>query len=265
MILFKDHITGMGKCLLIFLFFFNCSGNLFAQEATMDTVVTQVFQEDEVVMEEEYGPVADTVLRLRNISIDRDSIYSLKNKKEFRYVKNLDSLLKASQQKEPAQPKKISGNSFSNRLLGGSFIKALLWILAIFFIGIIIYQLLKSNGLFQRKSTSLVTENIENETELLLHHDFDQLIHQACKLGDYRMAVRYLFLRTLQQLRDKNQINYEPDKTNSRYVYELPEQWRNDFSRLIFQYEYVWYGHFDIQKEQYSQVEKAFSNFSQKI
>jgi hypothetical protein len=245
---------------------------LHAQDNIMvDTVVQTVeeqkvfHEDDEENYEEEYEPVADTTLRMHAIDISRDTINSLKNREAFSYVKNLDSLLKASQQKAPEQSKKVSGNSFSNRLLGGHFIKIILWILAIFFIGIIIYQLFKSNGLFQRASAARVTENIENEADLFLHNDFDQLIHQACKLGDYRMGVRYLFLKTLQQLRDKNQINYEPDKTNSRYVYELPEQRRNDFSKLIFQYEYVWYGHFDINKDQYEQVQKGFYNFFQKI
>ncbi|RYY68315.1 MAG: DUF4129 domain-containing protein, partial [Chitinophagaceae bacterium] len=64
---------------------------------------------------------------------------------------------------------------------------------------------------------------------------------------------------------DNNHIDYEPDKTNSRYVYELPESWRNDFSKLVFQYEYVWYGHFDIDNNQYANVQKGYDAFLQKV
>ena len=262
----------MGKRILILVLVLSCSLFLRAQENTeysTDTVVRiieapQAVDEDENY-DERYEPVIDTTLSLRSIEITTDSINSWKKKPAFAYVRNLDSLLKASQQEAEPQPRPTYKPSFMTRLLGGPGIKFILWTLAIVFIGIILYQLLKSNGLFQKAPTSRVVENPDENMELLLHNDFDPLISQACNLGDYRLAVRYLFLKTLQQLRDKNQINYEPDKTNTRYVYELPEQRRNDFSRLIFQYEYVWYGHFEINKDQYDQVEAGFNNFYKKI
>lgn len=228
---------------------------------TVEAPVEETYNE---ITEDYYSP--DTNLIIHPVYIEKDSIISWKSRKEFSYVNNLDSLLKAHQDKQMKEPVRMPrSDSFMSRLLGGPLFKMILWALAIFFVGIIIYQLLKSKGLFQRSSSTGVTEKPEDEEELLLKNDFDQLIGQAYKIGDYRTAVRYLFLKTLQQLRDKNQINYEPDKTNSRYVYELPVNKRNDFSRLIFQYEYVWYGHFDINREQYEEVQKGFHSFIQKI
>lgn len=259
----------MGKRIVILLLLLQPVFVLQAQESgyTTDTVIQTVEPpvEDYNESTEEYF-TPDTNLVIHPVYLEADSISNWKKRKEFSYVNNLDSLLKAYQDKQKQEPVKVSGgNSFMSRLLGGPVIKMILWTLAIFFVGIILYQLLKSKGLFQKPSFAGVAEKPGEEEELLLRNDFDQLISQAYQLGDYRMAVRYLFLKTLQQLRDKNQINYEPDKTNSRYVYELPENRRNDFSKLIFQYEYVWYGHFDINNDQYREVQKGFQSFIQKI
>lgn len=261
----------MDKRFFILLFLLQSVFVLQAQDGyTTDTVVQTV----EAPIEENYNEpteeyyTPDTNLIIHPVYLEKDSISNWKKRKEFSYVNNLDSLLKAYQdkQKEPKPTRTSGGNSFMSRLLGGPLLKMILSALAIFFVGVILYQLLKSKGFFQRSSSlSAVAEKPGEEEELLLHNDFDQLIGQAYKLGDYRMAVRYLFLKTLQQLRDKNQISYEPDKTNSRYVYELPVNWRNDFSKLIFQYEYVWYGHFDVNREQYEEVQKGFNSFIQKI
>ena len=257
----------MVKRILILFCILGCTAVLQAQETVYDTVKV-----DEVTASQDYEEetiiVRDTALVAHFISIEKDSLDNWRNKKAFGYMRNLDSLLKAynKKQQQPVATKRIpQSGSFMSRLLGGPFIKTILICLAVFFVGIIIYQLLKSNGLFQASPSSRVSVSPEEEDELLLHNDFDQLVSQAYKLGDYRTAVRYLFLKTLQQLRDKNQINYEPDKTNSRYVYELPVNWRNEFSRLIFQYEYVWYGHFDIDIKQYEQVQKGFTAFLQKV
>ncbi|RYY67966.1 MAG: hypothetical protein EOO13_13560, partial [Chitinophagaceae bacterium] len=188
-----------------------------------DTTETTIFEER--TTEENYvnpDPVTDTSLLSRSILIDKDSVRSWKNRKEFAYLNSLDSLLRSTEQKKEsktytAAPKT---NSFSSRLLGSTGIKIILWSFAILFVAVIVYHLLKSNRVFQRKYAPRVSEKSEEEEELLLQSDFDRLRQQAFHLGDYRTAVRYLFLKTLQQLRDNNHIDYEPDKTNSRYVYE---------------------------------------------
>lgn len=258
----------MRKLIVIAIFLAGFSTMSLAQDNMYDdTTVTETIVEavEEDTYEENIYEVTDTSLIPRYINISEDSIRNWRQKKEFRYMNNLDSLLKASQQVPPPVTRVPRTGSFMNRLLNGSFIKGMLWILAVIFVAAIVYHLLKSNGLFMRKTASKVSSAPDEEDVLSLQHNFDELVEQACRQGDYRIAVRYLFLRTLQQLRDKEHISYEPDKTNSRYVYELPVNWRNDFSRLIFQYEYVWYGYFDISKEQYENMQKGFASFFQKV
>lgn len=235
-------------------------------EPSVDSVQQEVY-DDEAAAEADASPT-DTILLIHPILIEPDTIAQWKKKKEFGYIKNLDSLLKAMQDKEKnASAIQVNKprNSFMDNLLNAHALKLFFWLLALFFIGVILYHLLKNKAIFKRVSnTGSAAEIAEDENELR-QTDYDKLVNQSCKLGDYRMAVRYLFLKTLQQLNENNHLVFAPEKTNSRYVQELPQHWRNDFSKLILHYEYVWYGNFAVSKEQYETVQQRYSAFLQKI
>ena len=210
----------------------------------------------------------DTFLFIHPILIAPDTIALWKKKTAFAYIKNLDSLLKAFQDKEKnAAAIQSTGprNSFMDNLLNAPALKLFFWLLAVIFIGVIVYHLLKNKVFFQMTSSSSNAAEIAEDENELRQTDYDKLINQSCKAADYRLAVRYLFLKTLQQLNYKNLVIFAPEKTNSRYVQELPQQWRNDFSKLIIHYEYVWYGNFAVSKEQYETVQQRYSAFLQKI
>jgi hypothetical protein len=91
------------------------------------------------------------------------------------------------------------------------------------------------------------------------------LIQQSYKLGDYRVAVKYLFLKTLHQLAGRSFIEYAVDKTNYQYLREISPDKRNEFSKLVLNYEYIWYGNVNIGRELYDNLEKDFTAFQHKI
>jgi hypothetical protein len=137
--------------------------------------------------------------------------------------------------------------------------------MAAIFIAIVFYQLLKNKGLFKRMEIKGVEEEKVESAEDILEQDFDKLLQLAYDQEDYRLAIRYQFLRTLQRLRDKELIEFAVDKTNSRYVHEVPTQWRNDFASLVLNYEYVWYGNFILSLDQYESLRKKYTSFNEKI
>jgi hypothetical protein len=212
---------------------------------------------------------ADTMLVARPLFIEPDTIKAWKNKKEFAYIKNLDSLLKALQEKanKPVATRKqqASERSRVNDFLAAPFFRTLLILLALFFVAVILYHLLKNQAIFTRSIVAMPAREEQAGEDDLLENDYEQLVHQAFKLSDYRMAVRYLFLYTLQQLKDKNLVEFARDKTNSRYAREIPEPLRNDFSKLVLAYEYAWYGNFAVSREQFEIIQKQFSSFFHKI
>ena len=251
----------MGRRILILWFAFCMS---IAVHAQTDTLIETVTSDDDYSSQTEEVYEMDTILRIHKIDFPKDSIRNWKARGDFSYVDKMDSLLKASQVQR-TNVRIPSGPSFMTRLLAGSALQTLFWVIAIAFIGIIVYQLLLSRGIFRRSSKLRVAEMSPETEELLLHSDFDRLANEAIAAGNFRLAVRYLFLKALQQLRDANHINYEPDKTNTKYIQEIPLLLKEDFSRLALQYEYVWYGNFEINESQFMAVQKAFTTLTNKV
>ncbi len=230
----------------------------------------EVLPADEVGVSEEnaqtyYEEKIDTTLYPNSLQVPYDSIKQWKDLKQYAYVKYLDSLLKNKKKTEVKEP--VRSPSFLNNFLGSGFISTLLWILAICFILFIIYRLFLAEGVFRRRSKAVLKEDEEvGEAEVTKESDFDTLIRTALQHGNYRQAVRFQYLRTLHTLADKNFIELAPDKTNYQYVSELKNRDQQQaFAALTLNYEYVWYGEFNIDKDIYQKIETGFTALNQKL
>lgn len=212
--------------------------------------------------------IIDTTLTYTQLRMSPDSISSWKEQKVFAYAKYLDSLLKAKQnEKVKVQSTTSSGPSWFDNLLASSATKVFFWILAVAFILFILYKLFLTQGVFRRASMKDNTATADVAEEQITHEsDFEALVRQAVTAGNYRLAVRYQYLKTLHRLAEKNLVALAADKTNYQYVRELGnDQYRNDFAALTLSYEYVWYGEFAIGENIYRKIEPAFSGFNNKI
>lgn len=218
---------------------------------------------------ESYEPeTVDTSLYKNTLYLPYDSVKNWRNLKEYAYTRYLDSLLKNEKikQEKAQSPQTSSGPSFFESILNSGFTKTLLWALAICFVLFIIYRLFLAEGVFQRKTKS--AENTEAAEEEVITHEsnFDTLINTALQNSNYRQAVRYQYLRTLHLLADKDLVELAPDKTNYQYVREISNRdIQNDFASLTLNYEYVWYGEFNIDKELYQKIGNNFISLNQKL
>lgn len=222
----------------------------------------------EYVMEGENSTEPDTMLYSRVINIPSDSLRAWKTNPSFKYMRNLDSLLKAYQESlKKKDPADYGGSSSVPRYnpFGSVFVQVILWILAGAAVLFILYRLFLSNGLFIRNREAKAVQEISEEQHVADVQDFDTLVKQAYRQSDYRMAVRWLFLKTIRQLGDKGHLQPSPDKTNFQYVQQIDANKKNEFASLVLRYEYVWYGHININREQYEQVELRFQSFFNKI
>ena len=210
---------------------------------------------------------ADTALYPNNLQLPFDSIKNWRNLKEYAYTKYIDSLLKNIKQKEVKPARQPRGEGILNSILNSGFATILFWSVAILFVLFIIYRLFLTQGVFQRKSKSVKGGEAEVEEEIITNEsDFDALIRMALQTGKYRQAVRYQYLRTLHVLADKNFLELAPDKTNFQYVSEITNPaHRQHFAALTLNYEYVWYGEFDIEKSIYQKIENNFISLNQKL
>ena len=83
---------------------------------------------------------------------------------------------------------------------------------------------------------------------------------------NYNYAIRYLYLKTLYVLNDKKWIQFHSQATNSEYLNQMSQHKRSqEFRFLTRVYEYVWYGKFEINEQQFVRVYANFKTFQAHI
>jgi len=212
----------------------------------------------------DYNEQNDTSVSFHILPVSNDSMRSWKKAREFAYHRYLDSLLKAAQEKYKPKQYKPSSPGLLDRLLGSQIMQVILWIIAACFILFILYRLFLAQGVFRRNRRDQADEGPGAETEQLTgESDYDQLIGLATRAGNYRLAVRYQYLKTLHGLAARDKLVLAPDKTNYQYVTEISDPAsRKEFAGLTLGYEYVWYGEFEINETVYRKMEQGFMAFN---
>ncbi len=153
----------------------------------------------------------------------------------------------------------------------GSWVVVVVQILKYVFVGgviaLIIWLFIRLNpGRAFIKPNSPPEVLLTEEAELMQRQDLEKLISEALKTGDYRLAIRYSYLFILQQLRERELINYQVDKTNQDYRVELQSTaFASEFNQASGLYDVIWYGDFHIEVAQYKQVQKAFQHLQNRL
>ncbi len=230
-----------------------------------DSMLPQEYQRVNDDAIENYS--GDTSLNLYAINISKDSVSSWKDEQGYAYMKTLDSLLKLKKQ-EALDALNDSGKnispSFLQRIFSTAYFQVLLWTFAGLFVLFILYRLFINNGLFRRDSTSAEIAVMEDSLNSVHPLNYTALLEHALSQENYRMAVRCLFLLSLNKLADEGLLIRSAEKTNCNYLRELPVSRQKDFATLILHYEYVWYGNLSISKQQFDYIENLFTGFNQK-
>lgn len=91
--------------------------------------------------------------------------------------------------------------------------------------------------------------------------DFEKLIKESIEAGEKRVAVRYYYLWLLKVMAQSNYIEWDIEKTNSDYLYELQQPvHKEEFMYLSYLYNYIWYGEFEIDDIVFRKTENRFKN-----
>ncbi|MEO6905903.1 MAG: hypothetical protein ABI148_06050 [Ginsengibacter sp.] len=213
------------------------------------------------------------------ISKNNDSILKWRQSREFAYMHYLDSLLRKEKNLKADtvsldESGKITRNQHSenkasgfNKVLNSLLLKIFFWSLALLFIGIITFKIFSKTGIFSRKENKLIASNDEDSiNDLKEISKYDTLILEAENKNQYNLATRYLFLKTLKTLADKELINFTIEKTNKEYLKEMEQNKSfNQFKVLNHNYEYIWYGKFLIDQKNYLNLKEEFILFNEKV
>lgn len=130
--------------------------------------------------------------------------------------------------------------------------------------GLVLFLLIKFFIKTKIKSAISLTNNksvinFSEDEKLLQNADLDALTQKAISDNNYRLAVRFLYLKTLKQLTDKKLVVWEQQKTNEDYTNEITiKQLKNAFEIITRLYDFVWYGNFQINKVQFNTINIDF-------
>jgi hypothetical protein len=189
-----------------------------------------------------------------------------------------DSIIKKMQQdddfwyanaeiKEEKEPEDKRSNYIP--LSQQQWFQTLLWLVIIGgFAAAIMWWLAGSNAGLFRKKTKALQSNGEEElaTEDIFAINYQKEIDKAEANANYRLAIRLMFLRLLKVMAEKNIIQYKQDRTNLDYLLQLrPTGYYNNFFRITRNYEYSWYGKFDVGEEAYRIIRNDFNQLDRQL
>jgi hypothetical protein len=200
----------------------------------------------------------------------------LKQEEDFWYV-NYEFDKKKKDEKAEAEKK--AGNEekgktedkikVSRPITDEPFFQTFLWLIIIggFAACVVLYLSNSNANLFRRKSKMLGSEAEEFvETDNIFEINYQREIDKAVSNGNYRFAIRLLFLRVLKNLSEKRVIDYTHDRTNFDYLSQVHStKYYNDFFRLTLNYEYSWYGQFDIDAQKFDVIKNEFEKFDRSL
>jgi len=133
---------------------------------------------------------------------------------------------------------------------------------------VLVYAIVKFAGvdlhnLFAQKNKK---SNLPMEEEEIFDPKLEKMLHKALSKKKYQLALRYLYLLTLQKLAENNLIKIAPGKTAAEYLYEIDnENIKKQFHNINYYFEYGWYGNFPIDSNIYSRADDSYNLFKKEL
>ncbi len=213
--------------------------------------------EDEYFWEKEYQD--DSWMQYKERNISDSALKKMQQDDDFWYA---NAVFNKEKKKEKNQGAYVP-------LGQRTWFQTLIWIIIVggFVTFLIMYLAGTEVGLFRKKSVPVNSKEEEEEMpEDIFAINYQKEIDKAAAQGNYRLAVRLMFLRLLKHMSEKNVINYKQDKTNLDYLMHLySTRYYHDFFRITRHYEYSWYGKFEVSSDAYHQISKEMLQFENQL
>lgn len=241
----------MYKFLLFFLFTLSLS---YAKENTLNVAIAAVDKDSDI---EPRHFEADFKAKYK----DKSFIYEYKAPEKTASEKFKEAIAEFLNDLFGSTSKSISGKTVE------TILKIIAGLIILFVIYLIVKAIMNREGkwIFGRSNNKKIIDY--NDIEQNIHIvNFQQLIQEALSQGNKRLAIRYYYLWLLKKMTDKNIIEWDIEKTNSDYSYEIRnEKLKEDFSYLSYLYNYIWYGEFELTDDAFDKTKKAFETTFQSL
>lgn len=129
----------------------------------------------------------------------------------------------------------------------------ILWSVLLGIVAYVVWRVFLRGGRFAfNGAKKLAAAEGDPDEADLQNTSWQQLMDEAVVAGYLRAAVRYGYLHLLQNLAERDLIQYRPGKTNGDYATELAgTSGATDFRAVSRSYEYTWYGSYPITAPQF--------------
>ncbi len=145
-----------------------------------------------------------------------------------------------------------------------TFWKILLFLMIFAAVITLLYVYLKNRKPADKK----VVVDVEDDwnPEIVTKTELELRLEKAVEAEDYRECVRIYFTFILKELIGKGWLNWQKDKTNYQYSLELrgkPNSFK--FDETVRIYDIVWYGEYEIDKDDYELVQPVMNEYYQEL
>lgn len=226
---------------------------------TVDTAAAAVEESSYQDEEKEIVP-AEPELR----SVPDTAVNRLKKEEAFAYANDPAYWTKAKKEEEDDEPRR-RGKGFWDYVadfFSDSTARTIIYIILGVILVLIIYRIVVVNNLFMTPTSRKRIEDTEEPATEIDDNNLDAKIQQAVQEKNYRLAIRFMYLKTLRSLNEKGWIRYHAQATNNEYINQVHHYGAgNEFRFLTHIYEYVWYGEFALTEEQFNKVQQNFQQF----
>jgi len=253
------HTYSVVKKNLVLLSIIFLSVNVFAQDDN-DSITDP---DTTLVTDSIYEPGADdispkfdsltsfTIPSYNSLEIHDSVLQNLKKDEAFWYANKLPK----RQKRAEIDPNK----KYSEPFYLQNWFRTLLWIfITAAFVAVVIWFLIVSDvRLFRKKAVSISSEQDTALIEDIFSINYEQELEKAIADENYRLGVRLMYLHILRLFSERDIIHYKIERTNSDYLMQLYNtSYYKDFFRLTRNFEYVWYGKFDISSAAFELIRK---------
>lgn len=134
----------------------------------------------------------------------------------------------------------------------------------LFLLGWLFMRVNPKEMLFEKQDAPQII--LSEDEDIIQNQNIQDLIEQALKENNYRLAIRYYYLSVLKKLSDTDLIAWESQKTNTDYLKELSDtSLKQKFQNITRLYDFIWYGSFEIDQTSFLQAEQKFKSINNSI
>lgn len=240
------------------LFFFFACTTVQAQEDPVDTLIEVAEPPVQSYDKDDDYNTANQALPPELRKVPDSTVSRLKRDKAFAYA-NDDAYL---EKEIPGQESDESAWDGGYQFFSSLGVRIMMYVLLAAFLIFVIYRIIVVNNLYFISSRKKLVHDDDGVEEDITDENIDERIRRAAGAGDYRTAIRYSYIKGLRLLNEKGWIRLHAQATNHDYVYQVSKYpVAGDFNFLTRVYDYVWYGEFAVNNEQYARLQTDFQKF----